>query len=192
MVQVCNPTRPDIPTHCAIISAGQHHATDGGRETAHLSRRDPGNSLTVAQLSPALAFNLGLDLQLVPFFQDPESHSSSTFAKQCSPSLSPPASSRIIRVKKKAGLPLQESIRPRNEGIAEAVWLAKIRNPTVAIIADAQHASGQRSTSASLDGAEKQDEGETGWVSSANPSRDDDAAAELIIALQRHFQRCPR
>lgn len=192
MVQVCNPTRPEIPTHSAIISAGRHEATDGSRETAHLFRRGPENSLAVAQLSPALAFNLGLDLHLVPFLQESESQSSSTFSKERSPSCCPQFSSRIIRIWKKAGFPLQESKGQSNEGIAEAVWLAKIRDPSVAIIRDAQHASEQRSSSASLDGAEEQDEEETGWVSDANPSRDADAAAELITALQEHFQRCPR
>ncbi|BDA49160.1 Peroxisomal biogenesis factor 6 [Coccomyxa sp. Obi] len=191
-VQVWNPARPDIPPHYATISVGKHQGTDGSRETAQFSTRGPENSLAVAQLSPALAFNLGLDLHLVPLLQESEGDSSSTLLKECSPSLSNPAPSRIIRVKKKAGFPLQESIGQRNAGIAEAVWLAKIRDPSVAIIGDAQHASEQRSSSASLDGAEKQDEGEAGRVSGVNPSRDDDAAAELVTALQEHFQRCPR
>ena len=146
----------------------------------------------MAQLSPVLAFNLGLDLHLVPLLQESESQSLGTFSKKCSPSLSLLASSRRIRLEKKTRSPLQELSGQRNEGIAEAVWLAKIRDPSVAIIGDAQHASEQRSSNASLDGTEKQDEGETGLASGSNPSRDDDAAAELIIALQEHFQRRPR
>ena len=140
----------------------------------------------MAQISPLLAFNLGLDHHLAPFLDVCEKHkTSSASTNQQSPACLL-AATRAIVVQKKAGLPQSDFGRQGNVGIAKAMWLVKVRNPTSAIVGDAQHAPGQPDSSASHDGAGN--EGEPAEDTATSSRRGDDAAAELVRALQGHFQ----
>lgn len=193
-MQVCNPARPDIPPHLATAIAGIRHENNESSDATETvkCKEEVGTVHASAQLSPLLAFNLGLDHHLAPFLDIPEGNtaSSTSSLQQSSASIPPP--SRNIVVLRKAGCPQQGLGGQRNETVAQAVSLVKVRNPTSAIIGDAQHGSEQPNGSAPQGAAGQEDQGEPAEDSSASPSRTDDTAAKLVRALQGHFQEHPR
>lgn len=193
-MQVCNPSRPDIPPHLATAVAGNHHEKSENSDANATAKRrqDNGSAHTSAQLSPLLAFNLGLDHHLAPFLDVSESNTASSSSSTQQSPASLPAPSRTIVVQRKAVSPQEGLSGQRNETIAKALWLAKVRNPMIAIIGDSQHSQEQPSGSASRSGDGQGDQGEPAGDARAILSRSDDTVAELVRALQGHFQEHPR
>lgn len=182
-MQVCNPTRPDIYPHLATVVAGNFvadHESKGTGDKWHTGAQT--QSCIVAHISPVLACNLGLDFHLAPFLDQIKSQSPSSFEASTPPGLS----SRTIKIQK-ASWSLQDSADQKAAGTAEAVWLAKVRSPSLSII-NARQPQGQRDRSASGTSAGTEVDGDPSSVSDASSSTEDDSAAEIVRALQRHFQ----
>jgi len=189
-VQVCNPTRPDIYPHLATVVAGDFVADHESKETGDIHTGAQTQSCIVAHISAVLACNLGLDYHLAPFLDQIKSHPASSCELSTPPGVAL-VSSRIIKIQK-TSWSLLDSAEHKAAGTAEAVWLAKVRSPSLSIIGCARQPQGQHDSSASGNSAGTEVDGYSSSISDASSSSEDNSANEIVRALQRHFQHHPR